>query len=163
MSEKEMTLKQIVEISGAIDALPNSGLKVEVGASIALAKNQQKIKPFVDGFTSATKPPKDFDNYRKEVGSVFNDHAIKNSSGGFVLANGNPIFKDPETASKLLEEINRKYETTIKEKIEIDKKAEESLKEIHKLDLEDVKESAFSGSSESAVAIMTALMPIIKK
>jgi hypothetical protein len=43
MSEKEMTLKQIVEISGAIDALPNSGLKVEVGASIALAKNQQKI------------------------------------------------------------------------------------------------------------------------
>jgi predicted ATP-grasp superfamily ATP-dependent carboligase len=80
-----------------------------------------------------------------------------------VLANGNPIFKDPETASKLLEEINRKYETTIKEKIEIDKKAEESLKEIHKLDLEDVKESAFSGSSESAVAIMTALIPIIKK
>lgn len=135
MMQKELSVKECVEMAKAIDMIENSGIKVSIMASIDLAMNRKTLDPILVGWESGRKPDE------KYVEFIRSKHLVKSPEELLALEDE---YKEAITAEK--------------EKI---KQREETLKQKKTLDLIMIKSDAFKGESEFGPAIFTCLLPIL--
>ena len=157
----KLTLGALLDMHAAIAAIPQSGISVDVLASIDLALNKQKIDPLVEGYKNSCKPSEEFEKYQAARRKIQEEEAMQKDGRPLIVEN-QYVFKYPAQAKEKILAHELRCKKVIDDQTTKAKAAEEALRRNREIDLIMVPRSAFSGSSATATLIMQSLLPIIR-
>jgi hypothetical protein len=162
MPDMKLTLGQMLEMHRAISGLAASGLSVAVLTGVDLALNQAVLKPYVDGYNTALKFTPAYETYVAELTVVQTDEAAK-KDGRPVMFGRMFVFENPVRAETRIDALMAKHAAAIEERKKIETDAAASESKEYSVGLIEIDRNAFKGESASAVEIMSALLPILRK